>query len=72
MVAGFEAALPGDIEDALGEIEMVGAGSSGGGLHGNSRERTSRGTVWPIIRANAIGQIPSASENYGLTYFFPQ
>ncbi|CCV04549.1 hypothetical protein MESS2_1320016 [Mesorhizobium metallidurans STM 2683] len=72
MGAGFEAALPGDIEDALREIEMVGARSSGGGLHGNSRERTS-----PIRFGRSPLRTQSARFlrrplNYGLTYFFLQ
>jgi hypothetical protein len=38
--AGFEAALPGHVENALRKIEMIGARSSGNGLHGDSHERT--------------------------------
>ena len=59
-VAGLEAALPRNVQDALGEIEMVGAGSPGGGLHWRSRS-----AARPARRSARF-------HDYGLTYFFQQ
>src|SRR5438445_694396 len=55
--AGFETALARHIQDALRQIEMVCAGSSGCGLHDWSRWVDGTLLVWPIAGTSAIGQI---------------